>query len=74
MKWSVPECVLSCFSHVDSVQPYGLQLTRLLCPCDSLGNNTVVGCYTVFQGIFLIQELNSHLLHLTCIGRQVLYH
>ena len=28
-----------------SVQPYGQQPTRLLCPQDSLGKNTGVGCY-----------------------------
>ena len=29
----------------ESVQPYGLQLTRLLCPWDSLGKSTGVGCH-----------------------------
>ena len=29
----------------NSVQPYGQQPTRLLCPWDSLGKNTGVGCH-----------------------------
>ena len=29
----------------DSVRPYGQQPTRLLCPQDSLGKNTGVGCH-----------------------------
>ena len=46
----------------DSLQPYGLQPTRLLCPWDSPGKNTGVDCHTFFQGIFLTQGSNSHLL------------
>ena len=37
---------------------------------DSSGKNTGVGCHFLFQGVFLTQELNPHLLH--C--RQILYH
>ena len=29
----------------DSVRPYGQQPTRPLCPSDSLGKNTGVGCH-----------------------------
>ena len=36
----------------------------LLCPWNFPGENTGVGCYALLQGIFLTQELNSHLLHL----------
>ena len=36
---------------------------------DSLGNNTRVGCHSLFQGIFPIQELNLGLL----LCRQILY-
>ena len=35
---------------------------RLLCPWDSLGNNTGVGCHALLQGIFLTQGLNPGLL------------
>ena len=38
----------------DSLWPHGLQSTRLLCPWDSPGKNTGVGCHVLFQGIFLI--------------------
>ena len=36
---------------------------RLLCSWDFPGKNTVVGCYFLFQGIFLILGLNPCLLH-----------
>ena len=53
------ECVLECACSVSSVVfnsllPYGLQLTRLLCPWDSAGRNTGVGCHAFLQGIFRI--------------------
>ena len=54
----------------DSLQPHGLQPTRLLCPWDSPGKNTGVGCYSLLQGIFLTQGSNPGLPH--C--RQILYH
>ena len=37
-------------SRSDSLRPYGLQRTRLLCPWDIPGKNTGVGCH------FLLQE------------------
>ena len=33
----------------DSVKPHGLQPTRLLCPWDSPGKNTGVGCHFLLQ-------------------------
>ena len=48
----------------DSLPPYGPQPTRLLCPWDSPGKNTGVGCHALLQGIFLTQELNPCLLNL----------
>ena len=53
----------------NSLQPYGLY-TRLLCPCNSPGKNTRLGCHFLLQGIFLNQGLNPGLPH--C--RQMLYH
>ena len=38
--------------------------TRLLCPWDSPGKNTGVGCHFLLQGIFLTQGSNPSLLHL----------
>ena len=47
-----------------SLRPYGLQTARLLCPWDSPGNNTGVGCHALLQGIFPTQGSNPCLLHL----------
>ena len=47
-------------------------LARLLCPCNSLGKDTGLGCHFILQGIFPTWESNSHLLcFLHC--RQILY-
>ena len=56
----------------DPLGPHGLQSTRLLCPRDSSGKNTGVGCHSLLQGIFLTQGSN---LHLFCLlhYRQILY-
>ena len=35
----------------------------LLCPWHSPGKNIAVGCHFLFQGIFLIQRSNAHVLH-----------
>ena len=43
----------------NSLQPRGLWPTRLLCPWDSPGKNTGVGCYVLLQGIFPTQGSNS---------------
>ena len=43
---------------------------RLLCPWNSLGKDTEVGCHSYLQGIFLIRGSNPNLLH--C--RSILYH
>ena len=51
--------------HAEScltLRPYEPQPARLLCPWDSPGKNTGVGCYALLQGIFLTQGSNSHLL------------
>ena len=54
----------ACSVMSNSLQPYGLQPTRLLCLWDSPGKNTGVGCHALLQGIFLTQESNPHLLYL----------
>ena len=53
-------CAQSCS---DSLQPHGLQPTRLLCPWDSPNRNTGRGCHFLLQGIFLTRGLNLRLLH-----------
>ena len=52
----------------DSLRPCGLQPARILCPWDSPGKNTGVGCLPSFRGS-PNQRLNPGLLH--C--RQILY-
>ena len=46
----------------DSLWPYGLLPSRLLCPWDSPGKNTGVDCHSHFQGIFPIQGSNPCLI------------
>ena len=65
--------VCVCSVVYDSVWPYGLQPTRLLCPRDSPRKNTGVRCHALLQGTFPTQGSNSCLLS-TWIGRRVLYH
>ena len=46
-------CVCVCISSSvvsDSLRPHGLQFARLLCPWDSSGKNTRVGCHSLLQG------------------------
>ena len=45
-------------------------LRDLLCPWDSPGRDTGVGCHSLLQGTFLTQRSKLGLLH----GRQILYH
>ena len=49
----------SCPTLCNAMQP-----ARLLCPWDSPGKNTGVGCCTLFQGIFPTQGSKLHLLSL----------
>ena len=62
-------CGLSGSVMSDSLQRQGLQHTRLLCPWDSLGKNTGLGCHALLQGIFPTQGSNPGLPH--C--RQILH-
>ena len=62
---SVSHSVLS-----KSLQPHGLQPTRLLCPWNSLGRNCGAGCHSLLWGIFPTRGWNLGLPY--C--RQVLYH
>ena len=49
----------SCLTLCDPMEP-----ARLLCPWDSLGKNTGVGCHALLQGFFPTQGSHPHLLHL----------
>ena len=61
--------VVQLLCRVQLLRPHGLQTARFLCPWDSSGKSTGVGCHFLLQGIFPIQESNLGLLH--C--RQILY-
>ena len=62
-------CVLSYFSCGQLFRPYGSQPIRLLCPWNSPGKNSGVGCHALLQRIFPTQGSNAGLLH----RRQILY-
>ena len=47
----------------NSLQPYGLKPTRLLCPWDFSGKNTGVDFHSPLQGIFPTPGLNPGLLN-----------
>ena len=57
-KW----CTCACSVVSDSLRPPGLCSSRLLCPWDSPGKNTGVGCHFLLQGVFLTQGSNLHFL------------
>ena len=46
-----------------SLQPHGLEATRLLCPWDFPGKNTGVGCHFLLRGILPTQKSNLPVLH-----------
>ena len=54
--------VPACSVTSDSLWPYGLEPTRPLCPWDSPGKSTGVGCHALLQGIYPTQGSNWHLL------------
>ena len=66
-------CVVLCVSVTKSCPTLAIPwtvTTRLLCPWDSPGKNTRVGCHFFLQGIFPAQRLKLNLL----LGCQILYH
>ena len=54
--------VYTCSVTSDSLRLDRLQPAVLLCPWDSPGKNTGVGCHFLLQGIFPTQGSNPHLL------------
>ena len=51
-----------CAQSLNCVQLFGtLWTVARLCPLDSPGKNTGVGCHALLQGIFLTQGSNQHL-------------
>ena len=57
-------CMLSPFSRVQLFLSLWTEPARFLCPWNSLGKNTEVGCHALLQGIFLARGLNQRLLGL----------
>ena len=57
----VSACILS-LQSCPTLRPLGLWPARLLCPWDSSGKNTGVGCRFLLQGIFQTQGSNMCLL------------
>ena len=53
-----------------TLQPHRMWPARLLCPWNSPGKNTEVGCHSLLQGIFLTQGSGLGLPH--C--KQILHH
>ena len=65
----VGACVCYSFSRVQLFATPWTVACRLLCPWNSPGKNTGVGCHSLLQGILLTQGSNPGFLH--C--RQILY-
>ena len=53
----------------DSLWPHGLYPSRLLCPWDSPGQNTGMGCHALLQG----SSWSRGRTHISCIGRRIFY-
>ena len=75
LSWEFPPLLpcavcVSCSVMFNSLQPHGLQPTRLLGSWDSPSKNTGVGRHSLLRGIFQTQVSNLGLSH--C--RQILYH
>ena len=52
-------------------RPQGLYSTRLLCPWNSPGNNTGVGCHSLFHQTYIVHLLKKFIylfIHLTELG------
>ena len=62
----VEPSLCECSVVSDPLRPRGLQPARPLCPWDSLGKNTGVGCHFLLQGIFQPQGWDPRLLRLLC--------
>ena len=62
---SIPQMPLchACSFVSDSLQPHGLEPTRLLCPWNFPGKNTGEGCHFLLQGIFSTQGSKPRLPH-----------
>ena len=55
-----------------SLRPHGPHSARLLCPRDSPGKKTGVGCHALLQGISPTQDLNPGLLRWASLVAQMI--
>ena len=53
------KCIVLVTQLCPTLQPHELQPARLLCPWNSSGNNTELGCHSLLQGIFPTQGSNQ---------------
>ena len=60
-------CVCLVVQSCPTLRLHGLQPASLLCPGDSPGKSTGVGCHALLQGIFPTQGSNLGLPHCTCV-------
>ena len=66
-------CVLSHSVVFNSLQPHGLQTSRLLCSWTFTGKNTRMGSRFPLQRVFLTQD-QIRFFCFSCLSRQSLYH
>ena len=69
--WDKGFCLFCIRASLLQSRPNSLQPTKLLCPWDSLGENTGVGCQAPLQGN--LHNPGNCLISVSCIGRWVLY-
>ena len=69
LNWAGSEWGVCVWERLSRVPLFATPWIRLLCPWNSPGKNTGVGCHSLLQRIFLTQESNPDLLD--C--RQILY-
>ena len=62
MNRELPRVCAQLLQSCPTLRRRGPQPSRLLCPWDSPGKNTGVGCHVLLQSIFLTQGSNLHFL------------
>ena len=60
--------------HVQLFMTHELQPTRLLCPWNSLGKDTEVGCHFLIQGKIFQPRDRTHISCVSCICQWILWH
>ena len=70
LKYWLPVCVFNRSVVSNSLRPHGLQPAKLLCPWDSPGKNTGVGCHFLLQGSSWPRDQT----HVPFLGRRILHH